>query len=455
MRYSKAMYLGIFTVVGSVALTGCFSSSSDDDGETSAELVPRTVSGTLTGPNQTTRIANATVYYDEEGGGDGSLPVAAAELPGSNQRNCAEPPVNTDAWTCTDSDGGFELDFEGPAGNLTLTARIADWQIDFEIGDESDAEIDLSFEPDGPGTPDIAVVTGSYDRIEHTLAKMGLADWDPEAMENAPSIQYNVDEATREAYHEHSARDPHAPHDFSLLASDPSDQWGGTESFSIYHGGGRVPDVEGVDYPDLDALFSEGENGQPRMLDYDIVYVNCGTPTPGVSGWEQTIRDFVAQGGKFHATDLESTYVVGAFPEYVESISLGGTPSEGLVVDGFVDSWLDGDSAECHINGELAECINDDGVIEIITTTVVRQLVPNEDEQGAAVTPLVTDPEGPETGRWLTLTFTPEIDGERSGSVFFNSYHTSNDTDPTGFNPTERVLEALFYADSGLSAGDI
>ena len=277
-------------------------------------------------------------------------------------------------------------------------------------------ELELPSAPE-QGAPNIAVVTGEFDRMQDVLADLGID----------------------------------------------------SGSISLYDG----TDSEDA-LPDFSALFADAdEDGQADLNAYDIIFINCGVggsleenreggfgETTGLDdSGKAALRSYVEGGGKLYVTDLSYDYVEQAFPEFVDFYGSDATPaaeaeaqgeaqtgangvtSDVTILDETLKAWLGGQSCA------EGNCLNEDGTATIegfeFDWTVINGAHP---AKASAVTFWT---EGPvswyaDVGRGSgvkPLSFTFKAG---AGRVLFSSYHTEETSEP-GFTPQERILQYLVF----------
>ncbi len=467
-----------FTLTAASALlAGCFGGSSggggggDDDAPFEGNL-----SGQLTAPNGSTPIPDATVYIPDDGTGAASFTASAMS---NGQTTCPEPQEANVAWSCTDSQGNFDFAVDLEAGTaVTLKAVKGKWSLVQEMTLDSASTGTLSFSnnPD-EGAANIAVVTGSFDNIENVLAKIGMGEMGTvqgmaalqrmpkphshghdhghshghghvHALESCEPSDFGLDEwPDDDGFDAELFCEIYAGEDFDFDDFDDFDENFssgelelGTETFSLYNGGGFLPE----EYPDVHALFDTSE-GEAAIFGYDIVYINCGATSPSDPNWQTTVQEYVNQGGVLYVTDLSRNYVTGPFSNYVAEKGSGSGTQElpGTVTNAPLADWLDG--VEC-VDGD---CIAGDDEIQLTGLAGGWALLnPQESSEGdgvetlvqADVSELVSVAEGVEP---MTMRFS-----SGDGMVIFSSYHTAGGFAGSGddFLPQERILEYLFYS---------
>ncbi|MCH8497416.1 MAG: hypothetical protein LAT63_02985 [Marinobacter sp.] len=484
-RIRSAQWAVILT--STVMLSGCGGGSSSADKPTPpADTTPFTgeLRGILTAPNGTSAIPGATVYIPDDG--ISPLAFSASNISSQSSADCAEPPVTSLAWGCTDASGRFSFTIDLPAGStVQLNAVRGAWSMSTQLVLDFAFAGTLRF-PANPadGAAKIAVVTGSFDNIENVLAKMGLAEWEewdgdlPFPLPLTAQNQVTGHQASIGVNFQGYRR---LGDTTTALASDTtasSASWKlgsfrpGTETFSIYEGiydydyedeyeqnqQGSVEALGGwPDYPFVSTLFEPAAPGQPaRIFDYDIVYINCGAIEPedlenefGIDNWRATLRNFVHAGGVLYVTDLSSPFITGAFDDYLYFFSeadeieeLTGTAADTDLKNYLRNSQCIGGSACATANGNLQIYDFGDGW---------HLLAPVSEMQGTQVEKLVTgnvssyllDPSH-NAPNGLTLAF-----NHGQGKVIFSSYHVSGSLVPRHFNAQERILERLFWVTTG------
>ncbi|KAF0810841.1 hypothetical protein A167_00328 [Alcanivorax sp. S71-1-4] len=372
------------------------------------------ITGQLVAPNGVTPIPGATVYIESPG-------ASARVLPRGADNGACPAPQTQSEWTCSGTTGEFSFDVTDLPPGSTLHAEKGAWTLSLPLrftAQSTGALGAVAFRTDtASGAAHIAVVTGHYDNIEYLLAKMGLG----EVEENGLAARAHIDHA-----HAHAPRGAQ-----SAARSLPLKL--GSEKFDLYDGNGSLP----AQYPEVDALFST-VNGQVRLYEYDIIYINCGADEPDASGWRDLLGDYVAQGGTLYVTDQSSTWLEG-FSDYLQpALSWGSGVGElaARVVDAPMAGWLGG------VTCAGGACITD-GQIHIegmLFGWHLAQPLPG------AVTPLVradvSEAGYPdETDAIMTLSFR-----HGQGQVVYSSYHVSHDAPEEGYLPQERVLEYLFFS---------
>lgn len=212
-----------------------------DGTETDPDFEGGGVRGRICAPNEQTWIAGADVWIDHEFGR---------------------------ASTTTDADGYFTLTGV-PAGTHVVNVEKGSFRTSFEVT-VVDGEIFVMEEEQCIQSHEvrIAVITGTYDSIEHVLDRLG--------------ITYDV----------------------------------------IYGGNADVygPSNNVGDGYEAYAFLTD----TARLAQYDMLFFNCGMNDNWTrvdrAGISQNLRDFVANGGSIYASDWAHFAVEGPFPNFVDFI---------------------------------------------------------------------------------------------------------------------------------------
>lgn len=397
--------LGACAVLIGIGLVGCGGGGGggDDDGGGGGGGTGR-VAGTVFAP-------------------DGSTPVSGARV-----RVPSVVPASRVPDTLTGADGSFLLQ-EVPTGNQTVRITKGEWTKDFTInvseGQTSNAPSSATTLPaTGAGAAKIAVVTGSYDRMQDVLAKLGLGDVDGQGQ---------------------------------LVP--------GSEEFTLVDGDDTLSDTT---YDNLDEFLAD----QTDLNTYDIVFVNCGADTTAFSGSTSEVvalRNYVNGGGKLFVTDLSAPVVEAAFPAGINFLGNDSTPTaseedvsaamvgtSGITTDATPNNnladWLDERGAlqqngTVHIEGFLSGWVVMNGVGNG-GTVWVQGPVEWEDFSAASKSraphshshePATRSLSRASGVRPLTVTF-----NQGQGRVLYSSYHTE-ETPSTTLRPQEQILAYLVF----------
>lgn len=355
------------------------------------------LTGTVLAPEGTIPISGALVYLSA------TMPEAIPD--GVFCDRCVELPRGV-SFTFATPDGRFDLG--APAfGHYNLVVQKGQFRRIRPIDVTADAEVpkDLTTLPakmdkaNGDDVPKMAIVMGAWDKIEVSLARLGLG----KIVDNGIFGQ-SVDPATA--------------------------------AFDMY--GSGLPGSPG--YLDPNALLAD-----PSLLSkYHILFVpcsfssgtTCDTWVPAAdTNVKKNLQDFVAAGGKLYATDYSYEFVRQPFPGYVtwqnESSAIGSACLQGSYdapassPDQGLTDWL---AVQGTTSFEVVENWTQIRSVNPVQTTDV-------DGNPATITPKVWI-EG-QTGqgtRPVTVAF------ERAcGRVLFSTYHTEAGSS-AGLLPQEKAL---------------
>lgn len=426
--------------VSLVALVLCaamFYSCSKDDSPDNGEMM--TVKGVLTSPNGETPISGATVFISKEDIStiETSVSPNLRQVKTNNSDECPTPPIPNLGFTCTESDGSFELSF--PTGGNTSVVVVFQSSVftftqEILLSDESN--IDLGVVEMEPAAANIAVVTGSFDSMQDILAKLGFGEVN--------------------AYGK-------------LIL--------GTEVFDMYDGDFTLQ-YEDRDYPLMSELFEDTNgDGKIELHNYDIVFINCGASESAVSPYTidsrrsfshddyhrhglgkttlsqeavNEIKTFVNNGGTLYCTDWAYSFVEQTFPEMIDFYGSDGTPANlpeewsvakvgqdgievaGEILDSSLSSWMSG------VTCNEGDCLESDGTVHI-TSFLGGWVKMNGPHEGAN---LFTWIQGEVEGVSIPLTVSFD---SGSGKVVYSSYHTLHGSSMQGWFPQERVLQYLVF----------
>ena len=365
------------------------------------------LTGTVYAPNGADPIAGALVY----------VPMAdPAPLPTGNQ--CDACAMVAGAWVQTHSGptGVFHFD-QVPAGNIQVVIQMGHFRrilpITTQCGQSIMLTADQSRLPRNHtegDVPKVAIATGSVDKMEDVIAKIGLSEVDMYQAKN--------------------------------------------------------PAPTGNTFPMLDTLLTD----PIKLATYQIILINCSGGsyesllTSGPTS--QNLVDFVHAGGRLFIDDQSYEFVEWPFPEGIDfepdasgaalmstmpqgalqsaEIGTGGTtsmpspPISGMVLDDTLKMWL----------MQFPNTIAADGTVSIegwLHGWAVMHAVPMTSKVWVQGNVAYTGGSGV---RPLSASFDYKgVDGTGCGRVVFNSYHTvplmSSPTAP--FIPQERILEYLFF----------
>ncbi len=318
---------------------------------------------------------------------DGSTPVPEAVIFSKK----------TGKKTKTDAKGFFELSTTLPD---VLVVRKGIFSEEFRV--EKD-RVELVLPSRQEGRPKVAVITGSYDKLEGILSRMGI-------------------------------------------------------KFSLYDGNNSLDNEK---FPNADALFTDGNgDGKPEIFNYDFLVINCGTSYEIEFLYDEeakaTLREFVERGGRLLVTDTSYDFVEQVFPEYIDFLGSEDTPPNepeimdaaeegkgGIVVKGVVrepllKDWLS--TVPCYEGGKPVECIHR-GKVRIngfVNGWAVIDGVHRGMENKVKV---LVEGEVQWSGGKGVKPLTVLFEAGR-GKVIFSSYHTKPHA-PDTLPPQERILQYL------------
>lgn len=379
----------------------------------SPALSVTTIDGRLFAPDGETPISNALVYLENStrSGSELAQKTAATEV------SCGSLPDRNWAYSCTDADGRYIITASIPSAGAKLIAKKGAFTAELMVVPQS-----ASIRPDplliatsGANAARMAVVTGNYDRVQDLLAKLGFGVADPAG---------------------------------TLIL--------GTEKFDLFDG----DDTLNSNYPEVESLLADADkDGRPDIYNYAIVFFNCGFREIDYTAADiETLRNYVAAGGRIYVSDLSYDLVEQAFPEYIDfqgSDSVDPSQPEfrdaaelgigGLEVQADVDpamaAWLK--TVGC-VNGE---CLDSEGRALIggflDSWAVMVGAHPGAPSQVRVWVrgPITFRGGSSPVVRPLTASF-----NHGAGRVSFTSYHTEPEFNvPGGFVAAERVLQFLVF----------
>jgi len=116
----KSYILFIICICILFTFTSCdLVSNSDSDNTKVADIT-----GTVQGQDQSTPIHNATVFVGESLSDNANGKIKMVWKSPAKTEHCEEPPVEFDAYTCTNPDGSYEFEVEIPADAEELELKI-------------------------------------------------------------------------------------------------------------------------------------------------------------------------------------------------------------------------------------------------------------------------------------------------------------------------------------------
>lgn len=417
-----------------------FLSYSCSDDSTGPNTTPKTitVTGKLTAPDGSTPISGATVYVGKPLQ-QSQNQTAAYLSAGSFQVKCKAPSVDYKAYTCTNADGSFELDIEVSKEKIKVYMFKGSFYTSVTINVPNGETAEVGEVKFGEDSVEMAVVTGSFDRMEDILAKAGYGE---------------IGSGGR------------------LIL--------GTETFDLYDGDFGLPE----EYPSMQDLFADNDgDGKADLFNYDLIFIDCGASEEPISAGASLVhshshatvayntlsvdevdalKQFITQGGTLYATDWAYDFVEQTFPEYIDFLGSDDTPqnqseepnaaevgegeitTEATVLQNSLKNWL----MQVKCFGDQS-CFSDDGTIHIKSFLSAWAVI-DKANSDANTTVWVEgnvswrDPSFEYKTGVQPLTVSFHI-GE--GTVIYSSYHTVHAVGPVSANwePQERILQYLVF----------
>ncbi len=372
-------------------------------------------------------VAGATVWIPSSSSVSATkLIVHNKNITGSDgTTTCDDPPEAASDSDCSAANGAVTLSCTG-TGSTTVKYAKGSFSGTATISCGA-AATTSSFA--AASVANFAVVTGSYDRMQDVLAKLGYGD---------------------------------------VSATGHLEL--GTEDFILYDGDGSLSDT---DYENFEDILLD----TTTLATLDIIFINCsdfgiGDPlTSNTSTKIANLQTYINNGGKIFVTDLSYDFVEQTFPNHIdfdasgddngstaetagaaENGSSSAVDTNATVSNATMAAWLDvitvndsnvEDCANTGVNNETG-ARNDDGSIYIgdflSSWAVMDDTEPSPDN---TVTQWIigTEVESAST-RPLTISFDV---GTSGGRVLYSSYHTAESCATTGFWPQERVLQYLVF----------
>lgn len=433
-----------------------------DDGPTGTGLGgAQTVTGIVLAPNGDP-IPGATV----------SVPTSAVsslskanrahlfKLAAGDGTECSDPTEESCASTCSGASGLFTLDVsdcETDAAQMVIEKGALYRVLGLSCEeDASECELtaeDTTFGSDTGTTtyPKVAVVLGSWDRMQDVLAKLA-----PDAY------------GTPNAYGQ-------------LEVGEEN-----TENLTFIFRNNTDTITEGYD------SFDEYLDGTKSLDGFDIVFINCGGQVVGEASESDHVEamlvdddvkgllsDYVSNGGALYVTDLSYDFVEQVFPEFMEyenddsethlggindaQVGTSGDYLDATVHDDTLSAWLEsvevnaavggespgnpGVSADCYnVDGEgshqtVTGALNEDGTVPVgdFLSNWARMINIHDDDTKVWISSGDVELDMLEN-RPLTAS---RVVGE--GRVFYSSYHTADECPTPNFWPQERVLQYLVF----------
>jgi hypothetical protein len=357
----------------------------DSPGEPSQPSAKTHLQGKVVAPEGTIPISGALVYVTS---------AAPAAIPDTTFCDRCVKLTADVPWTTTKADGTFDLP-TWYTGALNLVVQKGQFRRvrPLQVQQEGLQQVPLELttlpgrmdKANGDDIPRMAIVPGSWDRIDVSLAKLGLANIVGSTPLGGPKVDYAT--AGFDFYQPTKILDPNDPMQPGNLLKKP-------EVLGQYH----------------------------------IVFIPCDGDTSAAQWCSSTqatnstvagnLQNFVSDGGKLYVTDFSYEYVRQLFPGYVEWVGQSSTIGSGCmhgdydapaqVQDQGLQDWLlaqDITSWNVEANWTQIAKVN-----EVETTDM--------DGKPVKVTPKV----------WVIGQGPNTISFERScGRVLYSTYHTEAD----------------------------
>jgi hypothetical protein len=367
-------------------------------------------------------------------------------ITGADGTPCNDPSQTACASTCSGANGSFTLDTTTCTGTETQALmELGNLRKTLNLDCPSGGGVCTLSTPEttfgsGGGTtwPKVAVVTGSYDRIQDVLAKI------------APAGYGTVD-------------------DYGELQPGTEN----TTNLTFIDGNSSLSDT----YKEWDTYL----NGTNSLSGFDIVFINCGNSFDYLladAAVRSVLQNYVTGGGILYVTDLSYDFINQPFPQVMDFEGDVNATTPGAI-----------DAAQNGTDGVTVNAaINDSGMagwlanVKVIQHDASTPGNPNFDCSGTYTTrtgALMPDGKIPlgdflsfwarmqaawdaNTTIWISSGAGVDFDGVinrpltvsrygtadaslGTGRVFYSSYHTADSCPTTHFWPQERVLEYLIF----------
>jgi hypothetical protein len=357
-------------------------------GSAGSAPIDATLTGVVHAPNGTIPISGALVYL---------APFAPKPIPDANFCDKCVEIAETTPYTLTKPDGSFSL--PAPSGDWTLVVQKGAFRRarPFTVvpGDQA-VPAELTRFPGKTDAanddfiPKLAIIPGAWDKIEKTLGKLGIQQYDSFENKFPPNLS-----------------DPTAPY---ALLHDPA-------LLNKYN-----------------VLFipcSSASGGS-----FDDPTAQCKQGAPEEAKVRKNLQEFVAAGGKLYSTDYQYEYMRRPWPGYVtwngetsesgSACKAGEYTAPAVVGDAGLQSWLGAQS----INNFDLEA----NYLIIDKVNTVQGL--GLDGNPASVTPKVWM-KGNLNGVEKPTTVSFE---HGCGRVMYSTYHTEDKKSGSGLLPQELAL---------------
>lgn len=361
------------------------------------------IQGTVFAPNGMDPISKALVYAPHKG--NESLKARVFKPGETAALDCGEPTESYLAKTCSEPTGKFTLKTL-PSGDVVIRVKKGSFVLASTTRVKAGETVvvprvdtTLPSQDSERGTvAKIAVVQGSFDKLEQVLAKIGLAE---------------VRNGVRVA---------------------------GTEKFDLY------------DVNQARMVFRDAK----KLAGYNLVMINCGIVDQTIlddGAAVAGLRAYVRAGGRLYVTDQAYDIVEQIFPDKIRfandssdtepgilnhaQAGKGGEQLMSTIKSLSLERWLR-DGVWCGLNDKRQNCLTGN---QIHIQGFSGQWAQMDRVKGSGVDPAVwleADVEG--VKRPLTVTFS-----EGRGKVLYSSYHTFHGGATGYIYPQERVLQYFVF----------
>lgn len=382
---SESTSVGNTTPSSGTSLQGLASCEAQADGA---------ICGTLYAPDGETPLANAEITVTDSEGN--LVRLGGLRSSDTTTRTLA---ANTDACL-SDATGAFACACNATGDDLTFSVDSALVDFTFTASCAADEVTEVPAEQttaDNSETNTMAVVTGSYDKVEVVIANM---------------------------------------FDCGTVESGELDYGTECNRMHIFDGGDRI-NADDLDPNNGDAAYRTVEDlltNADLMDDYDMILLNCGLNDTLATDEDviANIQNYIAGGGRIYGSDWAYNFVEQSFPSIIDFYGDDETDGLGDVAE-TTDVAKDGTSNSAQtVNVDDAsiltylrenDIIEDDATTATVNFDLSSWVVMSEANDGVSVL-LSADnlPNGPADVENLPIAVLDCEEGD--GGVFYGSYHT-------------------------------
>ncbi|OGQ07307.1 MAG: hypothetical protein A3G32_04860 [Deltaproteobacteria bacterium RIFCSPLOWO2_12_FULL_40_28] len=414
MKFHSFLAVALFVIFSTISCGGSDSSSSSG--------TAGRISGTVTSPNGDP-VSGATVWIPSTSSTATKVLQVNSKVKGltdGDGESCSDPSSTASDSDCSSATGAFTVECSG-TGSQTVNFAKGSFTGDTTVNCGSNASASSTqFSTDD--APEMAVVTGSYDRIQDVLAKLGYGTVDSSGLLDTTQ----------------------------------------TFQFTLIDGDSTLDST----YTDLSTFVSSVDN----LNAFDIIFINCGADDSVITDSSVVARfqSYVQNGGKLYVTDLSYDFIEQPFPDFMDFKDGGsdaataetmdaaqdgtsGISSDATVNDTDMAAWLDavtvntGDVETCSlttVNGTTGARNSDDTVTiaDFLSGWAVMEAAHTGESPTIWIQGPIEYTGGSDSDAPLTVTKT-----ESSGKLLYSSYHTADTCPSTGFWAQERILQYLVF----------